>query len=215
MSVSPSRRLPRGRNALSREEVERVQRGRLLLAMADVMSEKGFVRTSVEDVLKRATVSRQSFYQLFSSKLDCFMAAFDIATQRLEGLLTAAAVDTTSDPLERFEQFVIGYLDTLAAEPGYARLFIVEVYAAGPAAIAQRIEYQNRLAAILADLFGVRTESGRFACQMVVAGTSVMVAGPLVADDLDALRAVGPPLVEHVRRLWDSGVFSRDEAPGS
>jgi AcrR family transcriptional regulator len=215
MSVSPSRRLPRGRNALSREEVERVQRGRLLLAMADVMSEKGFVRTSVEDVLKRATVSRQSFYQLFSSKLDCFMAAFDIATQRLEGLLAVAATDTNGAPLDRFEQFVIGYLETLAAEPGYARLFLVEVYAAGPAAIARRIEYQHLLADALAAQFGVVTESGRFACQMVVAATSVMVTGPLVADDLDGLRAVGPPLVEHVRGLWDGGMFSRDAAPGS
>jgi AcrR family transcriptional regulator len=217
MSVSPPRRLPRGRNALSRQEVERVQRDRLIGALADVMSEKGFVATSVEDVLKRAAVSRQSFYQLFSSKLDCFMAAFNLGVGLLEDLLAATTKDAEkdverdggTDPLARFEQFVGGYLETLAAGPAYARLFIVEVYAAGPVAIARRIEFQRLLADALADLFAVETEAGRFACQVIISATSTMVTGPLVADDLTALRAVGPPLIEHVRLLWESGVFSR------
>ena len=72
-------RLPRGRHGLTRAEVESSQRDRLLDAMADAMSEQGYVATPVADVIKRAGVSRESFYELFSSKLDCFMSAFDIA----------------------------------------------------------------------------------------------------------------------------------------
>jgi hypothetical protein len=30
-----------------------------------------------------------------------------------------------------------------------------------------------------------------------------MVAGPLVAGDTDGLRALGPPMLAHVRRLFD------------
>jgi hypothetical protein len=43
---------------------------------------------------------------------------------------------------------------------------------------------------------------------MFVAAVSGMVTGPLVAHDTDALRQLGPPLLEHVRRLANLGVFS-------
>ena len=90
MVSSPPRRLPRGRHALAPEEVARRQRERLMLAMAQAMSDKGFAATSVEDVLKRAAVSRQSFYRLFSSKLDCFLAAFDEAARFDKGIVDGA-----------------------------------------------------------------------------------------------------------------------------
>ncbi|WP_240809592.1 TetR/AcrR family transcriptional regulator [Actinomadura sp. WMMA1423] len=212
---STPRRLPRGRHALSRSEVERLHRDRLCGAMAAAMAEKGFVGTSVEDVLKRARVSRQSFYALFSSKLDCFMAAFDHASVLLRlRLLEAVAqggADSGSadpaDPAERFEYVFTAYLEALASEPGYARLFLVEVYAAGPEAVRRRTEVQRELAAGVADLMGVTGESARFACQMIVSAVSSMVTPPVAAGDMEALRAVGPPVIEHVRLLLRSGVL--------
>jgi AcrR family transcriptional regulator len=69
--------LPRGRHGLSREAVEGSQRTRLLRAMVDVMADKGYAGTSVADILRRARVSRETFYELFSSKEDCFMSAFE------------------------------------------------------------------------------------------------------------------------------------------
>ncbi|MFI0369630.1 TetR/AcrR family transcriptional regulator [Actinomadura sp. 1N219] len=207
MSQASPRRLPRGRHALSRSEVERVHRDRLCAAMAAAMTEKGYVGTSVEDVLKRARVSRQSFYGLFSSKLDCFMAAFDQATEvlrrRLEG-----AVEGGGDPSERFERAFTAYLEALASEPGYARLFLVEVYAAGPEAIQRRSEIQHDLAAALAEMMGATGETARFACQIVVSAVGAMVTPAVAAGDMAALRAVGPPVVEHVRLLLRSGVLS-------
>jgi AcrR family transcriptional regulator len=212
------RRLPRGRHALSRSEVERVHRDRLCGAMAAAMAEKGFVGTSVEDVLKRARVSRQSFYALFSSKLDCFMAAFDQAGvllfRRLEGALQGEGdaagrgpVQGEGDPADLFERVFTAYLEALASEPGYARLFLVEVYAAGPEAVRRRTRIQRDLAASLADLMGVTGDAGRFACEVVVAAVSSMVTPAVAAGDMDALRAVGPPVIEHVRLLLRSGVL--------
>lgn len=51
-------------------------------------------------------------------------------------------------------------------------------------------------------LVGAKDDEQRFACRVVVAATASMVTGPLVTGDLDALRALGPPLVAHTRRLW-------------
>ena len=170
------------------------------------MAEKGYVGTSVEDVLKRARVSRQSFYAIFSSKLDCFMTAFDVASELLLRHLEDAA-GSAGDPVERFERAFGAYLDALAAEPGYARLFLVEVYAAGPEAVQRRAEVQHTLATALADLMGVTGEASRFACQVVAAAVGAMVTPAVAAGDVDALRAVGPPVVEHVRLLLRSGVL--------
>ncbi|MEO3823112.1 TetR/AcrR family transcriptional regulator [Actinomadura sp. B10D3] len=209
MQSSP-RRLPRGRHALSRAEVERVHRDRLCSAMAAAMAEKGYVGTSVEDVLKRARVSRQSFYALFSSKLDCFMTAFDQASEFLRLHLAdtvASAGAGAGDPADRFERAFTTYLETLALDPGYARLFLVEVYAAGPEAVRRRTEVQHMLAEGLADLMGVTGEAARFACQIVVSAVSTMVTPAVAAGDMDALRAVGPPVIEHVRLLLRSGVL--------
>jgi AcrR family transcriptional regulator len=207
MQTEP-RRLPRGRHALSREEVERVHRDRLCGAMADAMAENGYVGTSVEDVLKRARVSRQSFYGLFSSKLDCFMAAFAQASEFLRlHLQDTVQNDTGGDPAERFERAFTTYLETLASAPGYARLFLVEVYAAGPEAVRQRTEMQHVLADGLAEIMGVTGETARFACQIVVSAVSTMVTPAVAAGDMEALRAVGPPVIEHVRLLLRSGVL--------
>ncbi|MGI5323967.1 TetR/AcrR family transcriptional regulator [Actinomadura nitritigenes] len=236
MSDSSPRRLPRGRSALSPEEVERIQRSRLCAAMAEVMAEKGYVATSVADVLQRSGVSRQSFYQVFDSKLDCFMAAFDVArdllVQHLLEMIGAgedgrppaggaaggaadgpAPAGDPGDPMGRFEQGFTAYLEALAIELPYTRLFLIEVYAAGPEAIRRRADLQNMITDVLSDLLGARDEAGRFTCRMIVAATSTLVTNAVAENDLEALRAVGPPLVRNVRTLWEAGAFGRHPVP--
>jgi AcrR family transcriptional regulator len=201
-SVEP---LPRGRHQLTREQVEETQRIRIFLAMADAMAEHGYVGTSVAKVLAGAGVSRETFYQLFDGKLECFLAACDFVGDALVGHLAATVSGGAAQQtaIERFDRTLTAYLDALASAPALARLFLVEVHAAGPEAMARRAALQRRLADAMAALLGARTDGDRFACQVVVAATSAMVAGPLVAGDTDALRALGPPILDHVRRLFD------------
>lgn len=194
-------RLPRGRHGLSRDEVEQDQRVRILVGMAEAMQVKGYVGTPVAEVIKRAGVSRETFYQLYSSKLECFLAAFDLVGDFLVGHL-AASLEGNGTPMDRFERALTAYLDTMAAEPAYARLFLVEVYAAGPDAMERRAALQQRIVDALVQLFDVRDERHRFACRALVAAISSMVTGPLVTGDLDAIRALGPPIVEHARTLF-------------
>lgn len=208
-AVTEGGRLPRGRHGLSRDDVAQVQRGRILAAMADALLERGYVDTSVAQVLARARVSRETFYQLYPSKLACFLDAFDTAAAILVGQLRAVLAgggDTQGghgpDVAARFERVLTTYLDTLADQPAYARLFLVEVHAAGPEAMARRAAVQDQLVEALAELVGAHDEQERFACRVFVAATASMVTGPLVAGDLDALRALGPPLLAHARRTW-------------
>jgi AcrR family transcriptional regulator len=193
-------RLPAGRHGLSREEVMWSQRTRILMALAETMVEKGYVATTVADVLRAARVSRETFYQQFSSKEDCFMTAFEIAMQyALAG--TFAPVERGVPPLERFSRGLRVYLDTVAAQPAFARLFLIEVYAAGPAAWQRRFELQRREVERMQKTLGVRSKRDRFAAEALVSATVSMVTARLAADDLDGVRALHAPLTELAGRL--------------
>lgn len=132
-------RLPRGRHGLPRETVTESQRNRILQAMIDVVSERGYPETRVVDVIGVAGVSRKTFYELFSSKEDCFLAAYDVL---LGNLLGDTARGFESKPgaswAERVASGLGELLKHLAEHPDEARFAIVEVLAAGPKALARR-----------------------------------------------------------------------------
>ncbi len=188
---------------MSREHVAGVQRARLLRAMADAMAEQGYARTSVADVLSRAGISRETFYQQFSSKEDCFIAAYEAAA---EMILAATREDafSTGRPLERFERAVGGYLDALAADPAFARLFMVEVYAAGERVLETRDRIQERFVELVADSFGARDRAARFACEALVSAIITLVTARLAARDVEGLRALRDPLTGLVRTALES-----------
>lgn len=215
MSDQPAKRLPRGRSALSPREVERIHRERLGRATADAMAEKGYAATSVEDIIKRAGVSRRAFYHLFGSKLECFLAAFDGARdiligRVLKGAATEAAIapGAADDPVNRFGAAISAYLDALAEEIAYARLFLVESYAAGPEAVRRRVAAQDAFTGALAGLLRVKGPAGRLTCAMVTAAVGSMVTVHVAAGDPDAIRALASPVTGHVRRLWELGAFA-------
>ena len=69
-------------------------RDRLLAAAADVFSERGFGRATVEDVCERAGFSRGAFYSNFASLDELFFALYDdrgAAVVRAVGTAVAAA----------------------------------------------------------------------------------------------------------------------------
>jgi AcrR family transcriptional regulator len=178
----------------------------MLLATAEAMAEKGFAATSVADVLRRAGVSRETFYQQFDSKLDCFLAAFDAAGELVaDGVAGVAGVaDAAGSAGARHERLGVAlatYLDVLAANLPFARLFLVESYAAGPEAYERRTAVQQRFAERIATLFGAEDDRERFACEAFVALVASLVTGPVLRNDPDALRALHGPLLDVTARL--------------
>jgi AcrR family transcriptional regulator len=195
--------LPRGRHRLSRAEVEDSQRLRLVRAMAEAMAEKGYARTSVADVLRRARVSRETFYELFGSKEDCFMSAFEQAYAHILDAVSAPARDAASGSESRRElldRLLGDYLEALASAPEAARVFLIEVYAAGPSAIRRRLELQARLGRALAAVVD-GTDEDRFAAEALVAAMVQMVTAHLAVGDVDGLRELREPVVSLADRL--------------
>ena len=193
-------RLPKGRHSLTREQVAEAQRLRLAVALAEAMTEQGYVGTPVAEILRRAGVSRQTFYELYDDKLACFLDALDLVGAVLLSEL-ASVLEGGQPPHERVERAIVRYLDTITRNPAFARLYLVEVHAAGPAALHRRAALQEQIVDSLAALLGARTPAGHFACRAYVAAISSLVTVPLATGDLAGIAALRDPLIEHLRRL--------------
>jgi AcrR family transcriptional regulator len=164
-------RLPRGRHGLPREAVTESQRSRIHQAMIEVVSERGYPETRVVDVIGVARVSRKTFYELFDSKEDCFLAAYDVLLDNLLGEATEAFEAKSGSPwAERIAAALGALLEHLSKHPGQARFAIVEVLAAGPKALTRRDAALRQFTGFL--------ESGRSETSFELPGiTSIAVAG--------------------------------------
>ena len=198
------KQLPRGRHGLSRDEVAASQRGRMLEACFRVVAEKGYTRFTVADVIAPAGVSRETFYEHFADKEDCFLAAYDLSVEAVLAAMSHADPGGDGDPLDRYEEMMRGYLELMALEGGYARVFLVDVYAAGPRALKRRREVIDRFTEVVAELVGARTASDRFACEALVAAVSSMVTVRVAAGDLDDIPKLRRPVMDVARRLLEA-----------
>src|ERR1044071_3743641 len=70
-------KMPPGRHLVPRDFVVQNQRERMLLATAELVAERGYQKTTIELISKTARVALSTFYEQFSSKEECFLAAFD------------------------------------------------------------------------------------------------------------------------------------------
>src|SRR3954468_1835890 len=114
--------LPRGRHGLTREEVVASQRQRMLFALLELVAGKGYSKMSVADIIDRAGVSRETFYEQFSSKEDCFLVAYDTAGEIFMAGLMATPI--AGSRAERVDALLGAYLETLASQPAFARIFL-------------------------------------------------------------------------------------------
>lgn len=125
-------RLPRGRHGLSPEFVARNQRERLIAGLTEVLSEVGYQKTTVSMIGQRAAVSKSDFYKHFESKDECFIAAYDMAVERIRQAVTSACEEASSEEWPgRVRAATEALLDLLSEDPPLAGLALVEGLRAG------------------------------------------------------------------------------------
>lgn len=115
----------------------RMQRARLLAAIAAVVAERGYANTTVKSVTARAGVSSRTFYQLFAGLEDCFSAVLDLGLERAGELLTEAfkREDRWQDAMRTALASLLTFFDS---EPLLARVWFIESMAAGSWALERR-----------------------------------------------------------------------------
>lgn len=125
-------RLPRGRHGLSPEYVAQNQRERLVSGLIEALYEVGYQKTTVSLIGQRAAVSKSDFYKHFESKDDCFIAAYDVAVERIRGHVIAACAEAEEDEWsERVSKGIEELLRLFEAEPALASIVLVEGLRAG------------------------------------------------------------------------------------
>jgi AcrR family transcriptional regulator len=151
MSAKPSdipRRLPRGSHGLDPRLVAASQRARLLEAVGRAVAEKGYGAATIDDIVRGASVSKKTFYEHFRDKEECFLAAYDAASDELfEHVSTARG--TQEEWVDHIRAGIRAYLRWLAGDPALARVFLIEVGAAGPRAAEHRERARDRFADLM------------------------------------------------------------------
>jgi len=190
-------RLAPGPQGIPRTEVAKLQRARLLDAMARVVAAVGYEETAVERVLVQAGVSRRTFYELFDDREDCFLAAYDDAMQPAFRVIIEAYLECEA-PEQRIEAALEAYLRFCAEEPHLARMCVVEVFAAGAEARNRRAEAMDRMAGLMEHALNeLRGDDklDRLTAQALVGGVHEVIYQPIDQGNTDSLPGLAAEIV--------------------
>lgn len=176
---------------------------RLIAGVAESVRNLGYTDTSVATIIRIAGVSRETFYQIYDSKLDCYLDAFDVIAAVLADHMKEMS-DSASSPLQRIDSAISIYLSVIAAEPAFARLFLIESFAAGPEAMRRRDRVQHDFAEAMIEILGLAPddESGRFVCRLITAAVASMITNAVMEEDREAILGLHEPLMAEIRRRF-------------
>lgn len=195
---SSTMRPPPGRQQLSREFIARHQRARIIAALAEETMAKGYRAVTVADIVRRAGIARNTFYENFSSKEDCFLAAQKYAVDEALRRVVEAAGSVESWPA-RVNAGLSAFLAAVASEPALARTCFVESLSAGPASIER---YEQSLQAFI-PLFRVGRKVSPQGEQLpetleetIVGGIFWIIYQRITAGETEQIEQLLPQLVE-------------------
>jgi AcrR family transcriptional regulator len=142
-------RLPSGRSELPRQFIVKSQRERIVDATAAIVAEKGLAALTIPEIARRANVSHQTFYDIYSSKHDAFLGAQKVGMHQALGVAVEAYQAELPDWPRAAGAGVGALLDYLASEPAHAHLSLVDTFASCPEAIEIRSATMQAFAAYL------------------------------------------------------------------
>jgi AcrR family transcriptional regulator len=182
------------------------QRDRLVRAMLECVSERGFAQTTVGDVVSAARASRNSFYEQFADKTDCFLAVCDWAAGDLLSEMERFAAER--DWLTALRRGLAAYLRFWADRSNFSVAYLVELSTAGRPAMEQRDRHYRSFEEMFAALGArARAEQSELASlsalipRLIVLATTELVAGEVRAGRLDRLVALEEELFAFMVRM--------------
>jgi AcrR family transcriptional regulator len=166
----------------------------MLDAVVVAVAHKGFADMTVADVVALAGVSRRTFYEHFDDKLDCFLAAYETRADAL--LREVEKAVEAANPDDRLRAGLSAYLESLAAEPTFARVLTVDILGAGPRALEVRERVRKRFAASYRGISGDDD-----VLRALVGGIAELVQARLLAGEAESLPELLPTLERFVRAV--------------
>lgn len=205
--------LPSGRHGLSPEVVALSQRDRLLEAMARVSAAKGYQASSVADVIKRAGVSRATFYEMFDDKEACFLAAYDMVLDALFAE-TLESLEKIEDGPERLRVMLGAALERFAADPELTRMVAFESMGGGLVVRGRYLSVVWRFAAEISKVIeddGVGGDGPEGLALILAGGLGYLVSEEVARGRTAELPGLVPELVfASMRPLYGDEIATRE-----
>jgi AcrR family transcriptional regulator len=132
-------------------EARRLQRReRLTQAALAMFAARGYQRTSVDDIVARARMSKSAFYELFDSKEHCFR---EVLAQEGGDLIHAviAAASAGQDHRDRMRRGIHAFVVACYKRSAVARLMMVESVGLSASVEEVRHQLQERFAHMVAE----------------------------------------------------------------
>jgi AcrR family transcriptional regulator len=177
----------------SPEPGDDLQRQRIVEAMIASCAEKTYAATTIADIVRRASISRTTFYKRFPNKRACFDAALDFCIAELEA--AAAAAHTPSDPPPEAVRKAVGaVLELMAERPAMAQLVMSDAITVEPAIVER---YRSLLIPALEGLWDAGHEPRREAAdpQLAFGRAQILIFSQIVAGRTDRLPDLLPEIV--------------------
>jgi AcrR family transcriptional regulator len=190
----PGSKLPSGRHDLPRDVVVQSQRDRIMVGIAEVLSENGYAETTVTQICERAGVSSATFYELFRGKDDCLMAA---AQTLLGEMITIVTGQYSADkPIYTvIRDAIAAVLALMAQRPAFAHLIFIGGRTSTPA-VTQI--YNSGVTALVSLLDQVRvdgppdSESPASSARAAVGSLEMLIRNEILAGRSEQLQKVLP-----------------------
>lgn len=137
-------------------ERKKDKRRLILDAAVEVFAQKGFHRSRVSDVARRAEIADGTIYLYFKSKEDILISIFE---ERMGELIAAARkeVQAVADPREKLRRFARFHVQNVESNRSLAAVFLVEIR------LSNRFmkDYQPQRLKEYLDLIGEIVEEGQ------------------------------------------------------
>jgi AcrR family transcriptional regulator len=202
--------IPAGRHTLLPHEVSARQRERLLRAMGSCVSTRGYVETTIADLVRMARTSRSVFYKHFNDKEECFLETYRQMTGvRIRASLEAAA--QVSDWREKLDVGIEAYFRWMAEHPEVAVTTVVEIHSVGRRALEIRSralqDWMRTIegVAVLARRAGVEIDPGEAAYAAIVVTAEAYVHEYALRECLERVGEKTPHVQALARALFQEG----------
>jgi AcrR family transcriptional regulator len=193
-------RLAASSNGFGYEHVGEIQRSRMLAAMTEVVCERGAANVTVAHVVARSGVSRRTFYEQFTDREECFLAAFDEAVARARGYVIPQ-FQAAGRWRDRIRGSLAALLQLFDDEPFMRRLLVVESLGGGRRSLERRSCVLAQLVAVV-DGGRAETKGGsrttRLTAEGVVGAVVSVLHSRLLESDPGRLAGLVNPLMSMI-----------------
>ena len=174
-------------------------RDRILSAVTEIVTSKGWGALSVAEIARVARTTHQTFNKLFASTEQAFLAAHDAGVQQALAVASDAALGAPSWPAA-VRDGLVAEARFLASHPETARMSFLELYGAGP----EGLERREALLQVLKDHLDSAPPRSRRAKQPPSIAEEAITGG-ILALMRDTVQNPGP---EHLPSVVPDATFA-------